>query len=88
MLTTKFIKLFDMVILNSLTQKQLVLWWFVMHQSEGKNVLTFPASLAMNPVSDDVLSCFTSYVSNSLPSHTIAAFIAGKLSSMVLMWVG
>ena len=48
----------------------------------GRNTLTFPASLAMNPVSDDMPSCFTSYVSNSLPSHTIAAFTAGKLSGM------
>ena len=37
----------------------------------------------MNPVRDDIPSCFTSYVSNSLPSHTIEAFIAGKLSGIV-----
>ena len=49
----------------------------------GRNDLTFPASLAMNPVSDDIPSCFTLYVSNSLPSHTIAALTAGKLSGMV-----
>jgi hypothetical protein len=53
----------------------------------GGKALTFPASLAMNAVSDDVPSCLTSCASNSLPSHTIAAFIAGKLSGMVQMQV-
>ena len=49
----------------------------------GETALTFPASLAMNAVSDDVPSRFTAYVSSSLPPHTTAAFIAGKLSDML-----
>ena len=54
-----------------------------MSERDGKNALTFPASLVTNAVSDDVPSCNTLYVSNTLPSHTIAAFIDGKLSGMV-----
>jgi hypothetical protein len=67
---------------------QLVPREFVIRQPLGQslkegNALTLSASLATNAVSDDVPPCLTSYVSSSLPSHTMATFMAGKLRGMV-----
>jgi hypothetical protein len=45
--------------------------------------LTFPASLATNAIVEFGSSCFTSYVSSSFPSHTIAKSNDSRLKGMV-----
>ena len=55
-----------------------------------QETLTFPDSLATNALIEFGASCFTSCVSSSYPSHTIAKFNACIFKGMVQVrgWVG